>query len=1164
MATVDVPRPKRPATGEPATPPKRKSWAFRYGSLAMLVLLIGTTYLAPMIVANTPLRDWVLQAALKLDGTVSLGSLSLGWFSSVVAEDLEIRDAAGDALVKVAMLRTDKPLIGLLLDLSDLGLLHVERPELHVVARDKDTNIEQVFASLLSNSPDTAVGAQLEITDGTIAIDDTVTDRKFRIENLAVTCAIAADQSSLTISASGALADPQQPGSFKIEISTEGTANNGLPLASGKIDCQSSGLPLELAEPLARRTIDKVQLTGRLSTRLAGAWGQAADGSENSVSGQVLVTGLDVAAPAIGNDRIRLDRLEAPCHIVQAGDQVRVEQLSVTCELGSLSITGSAKLSDLSAADKLSALAHENYEVKGNLDLTQLARLLPETLCLRQGTEITSGQIALVASSREQEGGMSWTGHIDASHLGAQANGRALVWENPLAIDFATHETKDGMILDRADCTSSFLTINGSGSIDNLAASATFDLAQLMTELRQFADFDQLQLAGQGQAQLVWKRTADDHFDAEAGFQASGFQLVVAQSRPWKENKLVAKLNAGGQLTKDALKRIDSALVTLDAGGEHFQAELQEAVSDPATAVWPLKCMWSGQLSYWAQRLESGLGIVGWNLGGAGKVQAAVHCSSKAIEIDQAKAAFTQFQAWGNGWFVSEPALSLAMVGQVDFDKSRIEIAQGQLTAGGTSASINHAALQSNADGWTLDGGAAQLAAELADIYRWRHDPRTPAAWQISGKLTGEADVKYQSGAVTGRVDGAVDGWQIIDRTRAVAPGEVPAAWREPRITLAASGNFQTATRQLQLEKVQVAADAVQCDASGTVAVSDTGNTVDVKGTIQYDWAQLAPLWRPLVGGRVDIAGRQTRAFSLHGMLGSDPTKTESWRQMTGEAAVGWTGMNVAGLVVGPGEVAVQLADGRLLTKPIDVDVSQGRLSLAAAARLIPAPAEVALGGGPLLTDVQLSPELCAQGLKFVAPILAESTVADGRFSIVMDGGRFPLSQPMAGDTSGRMALRAQAQPGPVAQQFLILLTEMTTLLRQGTPAALNGQSGALVSIDDANIEFRMVNGRIYHRNLTFTVGTTPITTHGSVGFDESLAIVAEVPIRAKLLGIDLSLGLLEGQTLQIPIEGTLGKPKLELRVLDQLGGQLLKNAARGTLINEVKKTIEKLIPSQQ
>ena len=125
---------------------------------------------------------------------------------------------------------------------------------------------------------------------------------------------------------------------------------------------------------------------------------------------------------------------------------------------------------------------------------------------------------------------------------------------------------------------------------------------------------------------------------------------------------------------------------------------------------------------------------------------------------------------------------------------------------------------------------------------------------------------------------------------------------------------------------------------------------------------------------------------------------------------------------------------------------------------------------------------------------------------------------------------RGQVKPGPIAQEFFGLIKELTAILQRGAIPNLKNMDGSVMSIDSPNVEFRMVNRRVYHRGLTLVIGTTPITTQGSVGMDESLALMAEVPINARLLGVDLSLGALEGTTLKIPIGGTLNKPKLDRR----------------------------------
>jgi hypothetical protein len=1161
MATVDTPRSKtneKPTAAQPAKAPKRKSRAFRYGALLTVCALCVGGYFAPAIVANTPIGPWAVQSALQLDGSVSLGSTSLGWFSPVVVENLQISDPAGDVLVSVDTLSTDKTLLGLLLDLSDLGPVRVVRPVVHVVALEKDTNLERAFATFLSTPGNSQVAAQLEITEATIRIDDQQSGRQFTIENLALSCALSQANQAVTLTASGTINDDKQPASFKVDLQTQGAADQSAALANGKLDCQCTALPLELLEPLLRRRVEKAQVTGRLSSQLAGAWGEMAQGGEASVSGEIAATGFVFGAAPLGEDRIQLDRIDMPCRIVQQGDIVQIEKLSVDCTLGTLTLTGSAKLSDFSATNRVRELAHENYELKGNLDLARLAAMLPATLRIREGTEITAGQVSLVLGSRQQADSMTWTGRVDASQLEAQERGRRLVWENPLSIEFATHETKDGMVVDSAQCNSNFLQVSAAGSLDDLTASAKFDLAQLVSQLRQFSDLNQLQLSGQGEAQLALKRSAEDQFAAEGTFQAHGFQLVALNHQPWREDNLTARLDAAGQWSQQTLKRLDRAQLAITAGNERLDVATTQPVSDPATTPVPLQCSWRGPLASWAPRLESCLGLGGWGLAGTGSLQATLNCSAKAVEAQQAAGELDQFQLWGHGWFISEKAVTASAAGRFDLERSHADVSEAKLTAGTNGVSLQRASFDRGANGWTADGGAAHVEADLGHLAYWRHDPRTRLAWALSGKLSGDASLKYEAGTMTSQINGTVDQLSLVDQTVAAAPQVV---WREQRIAMIGNVKYQTAEERLQVEKVEIASDALSCDASGSLAMATTGGDVDLKGTIQYDWAKLAPIWQPYVGQNVQVVGHQTRQFAVHGHLSGDPLNGDSWRDVTGDASVGWAGMLVNGLSVGPGEVVAQLAGGQIRTQPIDFEVAEGRLTTSPVVRLSPGPAELLVPSGPLLTNVHMTSEMCSRGLKFVAPILSDATVAKGSLSITMDGGRIPLGNPRAGDASGKLALRAQARPGPLAQQFLVVFGELTTILRQGLPSKLTEQSGSLLSVDDSNVEFRLVNGRIYHRGLTFVVGTTPITTHGSVGLDETISMVADVPVQAKLLGIDLSLGTMEGATVQIPIEGTLERPLLDRHFLDQIAGRMLQGATKGVLINGVK-TLEKLLPS--
>ena len=48
----------------------------------------------------------------------------------------------------------------------------------------------------------------------------------------------------------------------------------------------------------------------------------------------------------------------------------------------------------------------------------------------------------------------------------------------------------------------------------------------------------------------------------------------------------------------------------------------------------------------------------------------------------------------------------------------------------------------------------------------------------------------------------------------------------------------------------------------------------------------------------------------------------------------------------------------------------------------------------------------------------------------------------------------------------------------------------------ERTIDVQVVDGRVYHRNLEFLVDDVPVRSYGSVGFDQTMAIVLQVPCK--------------------------------------------------------------------
>jgi hypothetical protein len=93
---------------------------------------------------------------------------------------------------------------------------------------------------------------------------------------------------------------------------------------------------------------------------------------------------------------------------------------------------------------------------------------------------------------------------------------------------------------------------------------------------------------------------------------------------------------------------------------------------------------------------------------------------------------------------------------------------------------------------------------------------------------------------------------------------------------------------------------------------------------------------------------------------------------------------------------------------------------------------------------------------------------------------------------------------------------------------------------------------------MQFRIGDVDLSTQGSVGIDQSLQLVVEAPIRDEWIARDPSLAVLRGQTLKIPVRGSVSQPQIDSGALSASATQLLGSAAQGALQGQLDKQLNK------
>ncbi len=278
-----------------------------------------------------------------------------------------------------------------------------------------------------------------------------------------------------------------------------------------------------------------------------------------------------------------------------------------------------------------------------------------------------------------------------------------------------------------------------------------------------------------------------------------------------------------------------------------------------------------------------------------------------------------------------------------------------------------------------------------------------------------------------------------------------------------------------------------------------------------------------------------------------------------------WSGANVYGLPVGAGRLTASLGDGGLQVEPIALAVGEGQLNLAPNVRFDPAPTELSMPAGPVITNVRISPEVSEAMLKYVAPVLAGATQSEGLFSLKLDGMRVPLADSKRADSAGQLTVhQVRVVPGPMAGQFVGIARQIEALVKRRDPATLLNKQVTLVSINDQQVNFRVADGRVYHQNVEFQVGDITLRSQGSVGFDQTVQLTLQIPVQDAWVTKEPLLSGLKGQTLQVPVGGTLSHPQMDQRALTQLTAQLFQKGAGQAVGNELDKALNKFLKPRQ
>jgi hypothetical protein len=477
-----------------------------------------------------------------------------------------------------------------------------------------------------------------------------------------------------------------------------------------------------------------------------------------------------------------------------------------------------------------------------------------------------------------------------------------------------------------------------------------------------------------------------------------------------------------------------------------------------------------------------------------------------------ATAALKQFAAVDDrGVGLREPNLALTLVAAAKKDGGKVRLDTGKVTLAAEGDSAEVGLTEPVADLAKLTSGRFALTA-TGDLTHWQDRLRPfvvlppDLALRGTGRLTGTVAVSPKKIGF----DGAVK----VDRF-ALGPPAKPT-WTEPTLAIAAKGDLDRAGDTVRFDKLRVERDGLAVDAKGAVYELSKSQDVRVDGTIAYDLKKLEPTLKEYLGKGAVVSGADTRPFRLSGKLGGN---ADSLAVLSAAAAVDWQSLKAYGFDVGTAELKANLDAGVVTASTVAATFGGGQVRVTPTVRLSPGPAVLTFAKGKVIDRAKLTPAATADAIGYVLPAIANAAQAEGMISFDLGDNRVPLADPTTAVLAGTLTLHAvKVSPGPVA-------TELATLL---------GATNVTLSLaNEQPVGVKVENGRVYHDSLTIDLRGYQVKTSGSVGFDGTLNLTAELPLPGRVIDEVLKKRprlkeALAKHRVTVPIKGTLAKPQID------------------------------------
>jgi hypothetical protein len=540
--------------------------------------------------------------------------------------------------------------------------------------------------------------------------------------------------------------------------------------------------------------------------------------------------------------------------------------------------------------------------------------------------------------------------------------------------------------------------------------------------------------------------------------------------------------------------------------------------------------------------------------------------------------------AWPSGDFVSRSltvagdAVSLAMKGQATAENVDLEVAW--------RAKLDRiqGSVRKRVANWRRDNRVESTARNSQNKSVFRHvgyqtnsarDVAQSDDWLVTGDCEGSFRVKSvgdilkidsnstgKNVAIIQPPDASAQSYTVGPMPRGSArnrslvsanPYSSRVVWSEPNVSLSGPISYDRKSGKVNADGVQIIGDWFVTTLTGHAIWNDVLGDVVLKGPASLKMDEVSKRLTTLTGTDITVEGVQKTPLEIH--AARDQVGNVAF---TVQGNLGWDLGEIAGVRFGGATVPVRLTETTVEISPATVPVGQGQVNLAGEVFYRPGPIWLRVQPGTVASNLRLTPDMTRRWMKYLAPLAADAAEVDGTMGVELDEAIVVIDTPEQSRVKGRINLEsARMSSGPMTSQIIGRLDSLKSLARMGPPPA-DREASTLITMPPQTIDFALDHGVVSHQRLFFDIDRAQMMSSGQVSLDSQINLTAQVELDERWLGNDLK-GL-AGNSVSLPIRGTLSRPAVDAQAVRELSIQLGTQIAKQEGANFIQEQLGKSI----